>query len=105
MNVQFTDQPAVYDVSGSELRIHWNIEEKTQEGMGGETQTYWQADEALCAVMDSRATLIEKIIAAVYSTGAEIAAINNQEINPEGYAQYQAFRVQAKALADGWLAL
>lgn len=92
-----------YQVSGQELRIHWNIEEKTKEDTDGQTTTYWEADEALCNVKDSRAKLIEAIIGSVYDTGSEIAVINNKEDKPEEYAEYQAFRVQAKALADGWL--
>jgi hypothetical protein len=92
-----------YETSGQELRIHWNIEQKSKEDTDGEPITYWEADEALCNVYDNRATLIEKIIGSVYSSAAEIAAINNKDAKPQAYAEYQAFRVQAKALADGWL--
>jgi hypothetical protein len=93
----------VYEPSGSELRIHWNIIEKTREESDGTTTTYWEADEALCDVAADRATLIETIIGAEYSMGREFAAINNREDDPEAYAAYQAFRAQAKVLADGWL--
>jgi hypothetical protein len=92
-----------YEPSGQELRIHWNIEQKTKEDTDGEPITYWEADEALCNVYDNRATLIEKIIGSVYSPAAEIATINNKDTKPQAYTEYQAFRVQAKALADGWL--
>jgi hypothetical protein len=92
-----------YETSGQELRIHWNIEQKTKEDTGGETLTYWEADEALCNIVDSRSALIEKIIGSVYSPAAEIATINNKDTKPQAYAEYQAFRVQAKALADSWL--
>jgi hypothetical protein len=85
-----------YEVSGPELRIHWDI----QEVEGG-----WEAQEALCNRYDTRDVLIEKIIGAVYSPSAEIATINNKEDKPEKYAEYQAFRTQAKALADGWIAV
>ena len=103
MKTQADHEIQPYDVSGMELRIHWNIEQKTREDMDGGTHTYWEADEALCGRFDDRATLIEKIIATEYSTGRELATINNQAADPEAYAAYQAFRVQAKALADGWL--
>ncbi|MDX1408411.1 MAG: hypothetical protein R3330_09765, partial [Saprospiraceae bacterium] len=66
----------------------------------GEIETYWTAEEALCRVSDTRNVLIEKIMASQYTTGAELAAINN---GGEDYEVYQAFRAQAKALADGWL--
>lgn len=104
MKTQSNDKINAYDVSGMELRIHWNIEQKTREEMNGGVTTYWEADEALCGRFDDRSTLIEKVIATEYSTGRELAAINNQATDPEAYAAYQAFRVQAKALADGWLA-
>lgn len=93
----------VYEVSGQELRIHWNIEQKTKEIMDGEVVSYWEANEALCLKTDPRHTLISKIIGSVYSFADEIATINNKDSKPQEYAAYQAFRVQAKALADGWL--
>jgi len=100
MKVQFTSEPDVYEVSGQELRIHWDITEVTREDMEGNPETFWQASEALCRVSDVRNVLIEKIMATQYTTGAELAAINN---GGEDYETYQAFRVQAKALADGWI--
>ena len=103
MKTQSNEPINTYDVSGQELRIHWNIEEKTKEGMDGESYTYWEADEALCGLHDSRSTLIDKIIACEYSIGRELATINNAEEKPDAYAEYQAFRAQAKALANGWL--
>jgi hypothetical protein len=92
-----------YEVSGQELRIHWNIEQKTKEDDEGNTTIYWQANEALCNKLDDRSTLIQKIIGSVYSMADEIATINNKDSKPNEYAEYQAFRAQAKALADGWL--
>jgi hypothetical protein len=103
MKTQASYEFQTYESSGQELRIHWNIEQKSKEDTDGETLTYWEADEALCNVYDNRDTLIEKIIGSVYSTAAEVATINNKDAKPQAYAEYQAFRVQAKALADGWL--
>lgn len=103
MKMQSTNKPEAYAVSGRELRIRWNIEQVTREGIDGEPETFWQANEALCGVSDQRHILIEKIIGSIYSTAAEIATINNRDSDPEEYAAYQAFRDQAKALADGWL--
>ena len=100
MTVQFTSEPDVYEVSGKELRIHWDITEVTREDPEGKPETFWTAQEALCRVSDVRNVLIEKIMASQYTTGAELAAINN---GGEDYEAYQAFRAQAKALADGWL--
>ena len=91
----------VYEPSGQELRIHWNIQEVPAFGDAEGTQ--WEADEALCSIYDDRATLISKIIHSVYTLDDEIATINNQSTKPEQYEAYQAFRAQAKALADGWI--
>ncbi len=102
MKVSAGRQFETYEVSGQELRIHWNIVEKTQQEMDGSTVTFWEADEALCSRFDDRATLIQKIIGSVYSIADEIATINNQLSKPDEYAAYQAFRTQAKQLASGW---
>lgn len=102
MKVSAGRQFETYEVSGQELRIHWNIVEKTRQEMDGSTVTFWEADEALCSRFDDRATLIEKIIGSQYSTGRELATINNQLTKPDEYAAYQTFRVQVKQLADGW---
>lgn len=94
----------VYQVSGDDLRIHWNSEQKTRTEMDGKITTYWEANEALCSIFDDRHILIEKIIGSVYTPGAEIANINNQTTKPDEYQEYQDFRALAKSLADGWLA-
>jgi hypothetical protein len=104
MKVWSGDKPEVYAVSGQELRIHWDIQEVTKEGMDGNDQTTWEANEALCSVFCNRSQIIEAIIGSVMDTGAEIAAINNRETDPEEYEAYQAFRTLAKQLADGWIA-
>lgn len=98
MKTYSNDKPLTYAVSGQELRIHWGMVEIEKED-----QTVWEANEALCSVFDSRNQIIEKIIGSVHDTGAEIALINNQSTRAADYAEYQAFRVQAKALADGWV--
>jgi len=93
-----------YEVSGTDLRIHWNIELKSRtDDITSETYTYWYANEALCNIYDNRSILIEKIIASEYDTGAEIATINNKDTKPDEYQAYQDFRTLAKTLADGWI--
>ena len=99
MKTYSNEQPNIYDVSGHELRIHFDMQEiATEDG------TQWQAEEVLCHVKDTRNQIIEKIIATRYSVGAELATINNQTNDPDAYAAYQAFRVLAKELADGYAA-
>jgi ATP-dependent protease HslVU (ClpYQ) peptidase subunit len=89
------EQLPTYQVSGQELRIHWDAKE-----VPGESSTQWEQQEALCNVSDSYGQLVATIIGSVYDHNAEFAAIND---GGEKYAAYQAFRVQAKALAKGWL--
>jgi hypothetical protein len=95
--------PEVYQVTANELRIHWNIVKKTISTMGGETRDQWECDEAACLTTDNRNTIISKIIRSKYSVDEEFATINNKEDKPEEYDDYQAFRMEAKSLADGWL--
>lgn len=101
MKVYSSTEFETYQVSGSELRIHWNAK---QVPVKDSEDLQWEANEALCNTYDNRSQLIEKIIGSVMDTGTEIAAINNKDDDPESYAEYQAFRTQAKQLADGWLA-
>ena len=102
MKTYSSDQLDTYQVLGSTLRIHWGAQEITRDGTGG-PETFWETNEAVCEINDGRNALIEKIIGSVYTTGAELAVINNKDIDPAAYAEYQDFRVQAKQLADGWL--
>jgi hypothetical protein len=103
MNLVYSnDPPSPYLVSGQELRIRWNIAQHTREGLDGEPETYWLAEEAVCPRFAERGAWVEAIIATRYTTGAELAAINNQADKPETYAEYQAFRTLAKQLAAGF---
>ena len=100
MKVYSSEQPQVYEVSCKELRIQWDAQEVTKEGMDG-LETVWEANEALCGVYDDRNTLIEKIMRSVYPTyGSEVAAIVN---GGDDAAAHESMRTLAKSLADGWL--
>lgn len=91
-----------YQEFGERLRI--NFDETTIEvsdGLDGKRQAYqYTTAEALCA--SDRSQLIEAIIRSKYSVSDEFAAINNAGDKPAEYATYQAFRMQAKQLADNW---
>ena len=97
MLVNSTDKLPVYQVLGSKLRIHWNYQEvPATEDMPAS----WSCEEACVAKTADRASLISAIIRARYTVDEEFAAINN------GGDEHQTlldFRVEAKALADGWL--
>lgn len=103
MKTYSNDQPDVYAVSGTELRVHWDLQQVSTPGMEDSPRLQWEASEALCSVFDARGELISKIIRSEYSIDGELAAINNQATKPDEYAKYQEFRAQAKTLADGWL--
>jgi len=95
------EQLPVYQVIGQTLRIHWDFEEQSILRPDETEETIFVCKEAVCNKSDDRNTLIENIIASEYSTGAELAAINN---GGEDYEKYQDFRQSAKDLADGWIA-
>jgi len=99
MKTYSSEQLPTYQVSGQELRIHWDAKEVPAPGMD-ELSTQWEQEEALCNVFDNYGQLVAKIIGSVYDYTAEFAAINE---GGEKYAAYQAFRAQAKALAQGWI--
>ena len=101
MKMQSTDKPDVYAVSGRELRIHWDIQQVTREGVEG-PETYWEAYEALARTTDAYPVLVETIIRSQYTSSEEFAAIND---GGERYQAFLDFRQQAKALARGWLGM
>lgn len=88
-----------FNVSGQELRVHWNIVEQVNE----DEVVEYEAEEALCLALDSREVIIEKIIASKYSLSNELATINNQLEKPEQYAAYQEHRALAKQLATEYV--
>lgn len=92
-----------YQQFGERLRINFDEEQIEMQSMDDEPRTAYQytTAESLCAA--TRAQLISDIIASKYTIVDEIATINNAERKPDEYAEYQAFRAQAKQLADDWL--
>lgn len=94
---------STYQVFGKRLRI--NFDQKIIEvpdGVQGVRQAY-QYTTAEASIASDRATLIDCVIRSKYAISGEFAAINNASTDPQEYADYQAFRAQAKQLADGWL--
>jgi hypothetical protein len=95
-----SEQQPTYVNDGRLLYINFNSVEKTRETDEG-TETYWECDQVTVPVAASRSMIIEAVIACSYPTpGAELAAIIN---GGDDAAAHEAARVQAKALADGWL--
>ena len=104
MKVNADQKLPIYQVINTKLLIHLNEQIVKKEDMEYCEIMSYEYNEARCNVYDDRSILIQKIINSVYDTSSEIALINNKEEKPEAYAEYQAFRVEAKALADGWIA-
>ena len=102
MRVSSNDKLDDYQVIGNKLRIHWDHEEVTVQGVDEEEPTtQWQCEEAVVKKTASRDEIIEAIIQTKYPTyGAEIAAIQNGSPDLEEHA---SLRAKAKTLADGWL--
>lgn len=101
MRTESNIKQGTYLVLGDKLRIRFNERTEEREEIDGGTTTFYIYDEAVCHIKDDRHTIIEKIIASKYTTGAEFACINN---GGEDYEEYQSFRQQAKELANGWFA-
>lgn len=102
--ITISDNPLpTYQEFGERLRINFDEIQVEVPVIDGEPRIAYQytTAEALCA--SDRSTLIDAIIRSKYSVSGEFAAINNASADPEEYAEYQAFRTQAKQLADGWL--
>ena len=99
MKTYSNTQLPTYQISGQELRIHWDAQEVAAPNIG-EPRMQWEQNEAVCGLNDTYDQLVAKIIKSVYDYNAEFAAIND---GGEKYAVYQAFRLQAKALARGWI--
>ena len=93
-----------YQILGPTLRINFDEQSAVVDHMG-QTHTAYEYQIAVVELGTSRSTIIEAIIACKYSTGREVATINNAAADPKAYDQYQMFRVQAKELANGWFAL
>jgi tRNA isopentenyl-2-thiomethyl-A-37 hydroxylase MiaE len=98
------DELPLYQVLGTTLRInHSHSVVDRIDTMTELTKTEQHYITAICDITADRNTKIEAVMASVYSPSAEIATINNKESEPELYADYQAFRILAKTLADGWV--
>lgn len=97
MLVNSTDKLPVYQVLGPKLRIHWNYQEvPATEDMPAS----WSCEEVCVPKNAGRGEIIAAIIRARYTVNDELAAINN---GGDDYQAFLDFRVEAKALADGWL--
>lgn len=73
---------------------------------GADPQTGFEYEQCFVCGSPTRQEIIEAMIATRYTTGAEFAAINNAQEDPQGYDSYQQFRVLVKAgatIVESWL--
>lgn len=103
MITQADNKLPTYQEFGEKLHVNFDEREITVNNMDGTERIAYEYTTAVSLTTASRAQLISDIIYSRYSVGAEFAAINNAQTDTEEYATYQAFRVQAKQLADGWV--
>lgn len=96
------DRPEPYQILGRKLFINYDVTEEIMESMNGDPKTHYSYYSAVCDITANRSERIEAIITTKYSTNKELATINNKDIDPEAYEEYQNFRILAKQLADGW---
>jgi hypothetical protein len=99
MKAQYKDRPNLTERLQGGILINFNIEQRSRETMTG-MEMYFESDQIKVSSEPTRAEIIEAVMASKYSTGAEIACINNKESKPEEYAAYQAFRIAAKELVE-----
>lgn len=102
MTTQSHEQPVLVEHIGGAYRINFNVEEKVREDMNG-SHTYYEYYTAVSPTLN-RDDVITAIIRCKYSADAEFALLNNfnqgGETYEAEYEAYQAFRGEAKALAD-----
>lgn len=97
------DKLPAYQTFGERLHINFDEKEVIVKSMDGAERIAYEYTTAVSLAAADRGTLINDIIRSRYDIAAEFALINNAQERPERYAEYQLFRVQAKALADGFI--
>jgi len=93
-----------YQIFGERLHINFDEKEVTVQNFDGHERIAYEYVTSVSTTHSDRSALINDIIRSQYNIADEFALINNAQEKPEQYAKYQAFRVQAKALADNWIA-
>ena len=101
MKFQTDNQPQTYEVSGTELRINFNVQQVEREMINGNKVKFFEGDQVLVNKGSKKSEIIEAIIASRYTIGTEVALSRRNEADP-AKVEYLAFVDQAKALAKGY---
>lgn len=99
MKAQYQTRPALTEKLQGSTLVNFNAVEVAKEDLTG-SHTIWECDQVKVSGQPTKAEIIEAIMLTRYSTGAEIACINNKEDKPNEYAEYQEFRATAKYIAQ-----
>lgn len=102
MITQSDNSLPIYSILGDKLYINFDERLNTVKNMDGTEHTSYVYNSCISSIYTSRDGLISNIIRSKYTIDDEIALINNEVDKPEDYSEYQAFRAQAKVLADDW---
>ena len=97
------DKLPAYQTFGEKLHINFDERVVIMRNIDDTERTGYEYTTAVSTVFANRNDLIEEIIRSKYTLSAELAVMNNQKEREDSYAEFQAFRAQAKVLADGWL--
>lgn len=103
MITQSDNKLPTYQEFGEKLHVNFDEKEIEVKSIDGTIRQAYECTTAISAVYATRDQLIEDIIRSKYSLSAELAVMNNQADRQESYAIFQAVRMQAKELADGWV--
>jgi len=94
MKCTSAEQKPTYEVTGPDLFVFWD-----EDQIEREDETLWQYSYLQTNSNVTRYELIEQLMSRRYTTGAELAAINN---GGEDYEEYLAYRAKCKELANGY---
>jgi len=90
MKSHYNEIPTQTEMLGGKMIINFNV---------AEVENGYSCDQVRVSENPTRSEVIEAVIGARYSTGAELATINNKDEKPAEYEAYQVFRIFAKGLA------
>lgn len=105
MLTQTDNKLETYQTFGDKLHVNFDETEITISNLDGTKRKAYEYTTAVSTSYANRDKLIEDIIRSKYTLSSELAVMNNQAERPDAYAAFQNFRMQAKALADGWLSI
>ncbi len=105
MQVQSNKKPRTFDYIQSKIHFNFNIKESTTQNEDETSETIYTYETVILDKID-RNEIIAKIIRAKYTSDAEFALINNNNLGThlEEYKAYQDYRTIAKKKVDNTLA-